>query len=388
MKKKNAYIQGAGLLSFAGRGLKEAVDLIRQKESKPQLVDLELVPQESTLLFFPLPDLQFPGQRERFNFFIDDVIEQAVAEANLTQKELEDIQLFIGSSSMDISISEEQFTTDIRDHLTKHPIRESGYGKISDYVRKRFGIKRTAYTYNTACTSSINAYIHASFLIETGKIHRALILGLEVKNNITLFGFNSLRLISPDGIKPFDKNRNGTILGEGSSAVILGSEPPSHSNPLHLVSASNSCDTYSVTGADPSGSSTKTVMERALKNAGLNPSDIQGIKAHGTSSSVNDQAEASGMISLFEDRIPPTTVIKPYIGHTLGACGTNELLIINEFLKEGKLPAPPKIKEPDPELNHFQTISEDISVSSGYFMLNYYGFGGNNTSTIFSNLEN
>jgi 3-oxoacyl-[acyl-carrier-protein] synthase-1 len=143
--------------------------------------------------------------------------------------------------------------------------------------------------------------------------------------------------------------------------------------------ASN-CDTYSISASNPDGSTIAAVMDAAMKRCGITSSDLRAIKAHGTATPLNDDGEAAGMRRSFE-QIPPFFSMKAALGHTLGSCGVLETLLMAALLPEGKLPASVGFEEPDPELG-VTPMREPLSVEAGYYLLNFFGFGGNNSSLI------
>jgi 3-oxoacyl-[acyl-carrier-protein] synthase-1 len=121
-------------------------------------------------------------------------------------------------------------------------------------------------------------------------------------------------------------------------------------------------------------------MQAAIKQAGLSPTDISVIKAHATGTLQNDKAEAEALIHLFPSH-SNITALKPYIGHTMGACGSNELVLLMESLKQNFIPKTINFSLID-ELHPLKPMSINIPAISGYYLLNYLGFGGNNCCLI------
>jgi len=150
------------------------------------------------------------------------------------------------------------------------------------------------------------------------------------------------------------------------------------------VSSANQCDTYGMSAANPDGSTVAWVIQRALERANLEPRDIVAIKTHGTASLSNDEAEAAGIRRVFATP-PPLCALKPYLGHTLGACGLNELLLFRAAADQGFLIATPGIGVGDEKLG--VTLNQaPCDLPRGHYLMNYFGFGGNNTALIVSNL--
>jgi len=325
-------------------------------------------------------DVQMPSH-ERFYRIIFDAVTQAKEDAGVSDEEFASLTLFVGSTSINLPIYEDSFAACA---ANGEPYFEAvGYDIVAKKIADEFGIKAKRYTINTACTSSANAIISAASMIRQGKIKKALVVGLEIYNNLTLCGFEVLQLLTKSESKPFDKNRDGIALGELCSAVVLSNEKVRESDFEYLGSA-NICDTASVTGSDESGESARVCMQKALKAAGVQPSDITAVKAHATGSAINDLAEGRGLKALFGEKMPPICALKPYIGHTLGGCGIGELVLFVQCIGRAVLPSVPSFETMDEEIG-FAPITCDTPVGNGVFLLNYFGFGGNSTAMVVSN---
>jgi 3-oxoacyl-[acyl-carrier-protein] synthase-1 len=173
-------------------------------------------------------------------------------------------------------------------------------------------------------------------------------------------------------------------MGEGCGAVVLDKHPGAPGDFRYLGGA-NSCDTYSVTTHDPEGGPIAEVMGRALSDAGVSPGSIDVVKAHATGSHQNDLTECSGLRRVFEDGLPPVTGLKPFIGHTVGACGVVELVLLTEAVKRGFVPPTLGFEEMDEALA-VAPITSPLELTAGTFLLNYFGFGGNCVSLVVSNV--
>ncbi|MBN2705550.1 MAG: beta-ketoacyl synthase, partial [Deltaproteobacteria bacterium] len=295
---------------------------------------------------------------------------------NLKVSDLSRVGVFLGSSAIDYSLAgplEENVDPAFIDRCERKRVGAGGY---LDSLMRRQALTGPALTCNTACTSSANALITAAALLSGGLIDHALVLGLELYSPTTLEGFAMLQLLSPTVMRPFDRDRTGIVLGEAIGAVLLSREEVRPS-PWRYLGGVSRCETYSVSGTDPSGAGLARVMRDALQNAGLKAEDISAVKAHATASELNDRAEMRALAQVFR-RLPPVVALKPYIGHTLGACGATELALLMESVAAGFLPATLNFSSPE---NEFSTppLQEPLPINQGVFMLNYFGFGGNNT---------
>jgi 3-oxoacyl-[acyl-carrier-protein] synthase-1 len=185
-----------------------------------------------------------------------------------------------------------------------------------------------------------------------------------------------LGLVSPSGdYRPFHPQRDGLVLGEAYAAAMLSLQPGPA--PLaRLLGGFSACDTSSLTNTREDGSHIEWVMREALRSAGVSAEQIGLVKPHGTATGANDRAESNGVRLLFGEALPPLCVLKPWLGHTLGACGLTETLLLVEnlghlpacdYAAEALLPLPAKAL----------TIGED-----SLLLANFFGFGGNNASLV------
>jgi 3-oxoacyl-[acyl-carrier-protein] synthase I len=379
---RRAWFHGAGLHTTLGATLSDNLDALPAGPPPPGTTAVPLgdtvEPVPSMLLSgLPLEDVE-----SRLWRALEPVIEAAFAASDLTPAQRERCALLLGTSSLDISVSEANYARDLREDIGVHPLMtNAAMGGLAEAIARRFGLRGPDYTINTACTSTANALIYADAMIREGLIDHALIVGLEIFNVITALGFQSLALLAPNGMRPFDAARAGLVLGEGVSALVVGATPgPSG---FHLRGGANLCDTHGVSAANPDGSTVAAVMQQAIDAAGLTAGDILAVKAHGTASLLNDEAEAAGMHRVFR-AVPPMLAMKPFIGHTFGACGLNELLLVCGAIERGHLPPLPGISAEPGELD--MTLNQTWApVGRGAFLLNYFGFGGNNTSLVVAN---
>ena len=257
-------------------------------------------------------------------------------------------------------------------------------GKVALRVADALGIEGPVLTLSTACSSSANALLVANALLRRGEAKYALVIGVEGLSVGALSGFHALMLLDPQGCRPFDAQRRGMQLGEGVGAVLLEADGAAHTADL-LLGGANLCDTHHMTSATPDGSAMRAVMEMALADAGLRPSDVALIKAHGTGSLDNDTAEAAAMRSLFGAALPPFTAIKRYLGHTLGACGAIEVTAFLGCLRAGFVPPTAGFTQPDAALR-VTPLSEFHPAPTGPVMFNFFGFGGNYASLLIAHV--
>jgi len=377
---RNCYIIGKSLICSLGNTQKQITNNIRNLNQGNYEKSLENKFKEKS--FYSINGFSSKAS-DRFFSILKVVIDDAIKNASLNKKEKEDLHIFIGSTSMGISIDEEQSTS------LEIERKNAGYGYIGTFVEEYIQSKHKSLLFSTACTSSINAFCYASKLICHKKIKNAIVIGIELYNHSTYNGFSSFQLLSKNNIyRPFDYRSDGIILGEGCSAVILGDES-NHKNNFKYVSSANICDNYSETTSDPSGKPIFDTIESSLNNANIKLENIDLIKGHATGSENNNSSEANAISSLFEKHETKieVTALKPYIGHTLGASGINELVFLLYCVEDNFVPACLGFNN-SIEGMLFEPIIEHKNVSNKLtLLLNFVAFGGNNTSLIISNKD-
>lgn len=383
---EKVYIRGRAITCSLGDDIDGAIARIRNKECETTDMPIRIAALHYTRPYYRIPGGDKESLPDLIGYFYDvlyNTISRAIHDSGLSEAEVENSALFFGSTSIDMPMIEWPYKNARENETTKLTDESPGYGKIISQVAERFKIKGPCYTFTTACTSSANCLLYAASMIQTGRIERAIVIGYDLYNNVGFYGFESLKLIEPGPYKPFDRNRIGIIMGEGCGAVVMDRRKKSDRDFVFL-GGSNACDTFNVTTHNVEGTEIASVITDALKNCDLSVDDIDAIKAHATGSPVNDVTEYNGMKLAFGDRMPPFNGLKPYVGHTVGASGVIELIIIIEAVARGFFPATPGFEEVDEEINA-RPITEELGIDRGNFMLNFFGFGGNCTSFIISN---
>lgn len=371
-----AYIRGVGLSCALGEDAESCVSAMQRMQVQPVRLRLDEFDEPLLMPYYRIPDRSELFDAGRFERLLPPVARAAVAQAGLTTAEIHRLPMFIGSSCFSIGLSESRYASAlVQQPETAIPMPLCGYQDIAVILQRTLGCKGDTYTYNTACTSSANALLAALRMIELGWYRHALVVGAELANRTTLAGFSGLQVVA-ETLQPFDAARKGLLMGEGIGAVVLSAETDS-ANRLRVIGGASNCDTWSVTTANTNGNSVAKVLNQALHQMRVQPRQVRGIKAHGTATPAGDTAEALGLRQVFPS-LPPVSVLKPYLGHTLGACCVNELILYAGALLYGFLPATPGFETPDPALG-VQPITTPEPAPDGHYLLNHFGFGGNNT---------
>lgn len=382
MKLKPVHIRGMGLVSALGSNLPECIAAMQQKVTNSSTVALEGFDENAAMPYFRVHDDQPLFEHSRWQQLLTQVVAEALHAAQLPATSLGDLPVFVGSTSFMVAECEQTYQQAMQNNPDEaYPLPMAGFQQLAAWVAQQFAISGESYTFNTACTASAVALMNACRMIQQGRYAHALVVGVELANITTLSGFNGLQLVA-DELKPFDKNRSGLVLGEGVGAILLSSEPSTGISQALVAGACN-CDTFSVTTANPDGGSIAAVVRSLLKQANIVAADIVGIKAHGTASPMNDVSEAAGLQQVF-DLLPDLCALKPYVGHTLGACGVVETILMCGALSKGFFPATPGFSQRDEALGVEPTRSS-VAAKNGFYLLDFFGFGGNNTALLLEN---
>jgi 3-oxoacyl-(acyl-carrier-protein) synthase len=381
------FVTGKALTCSLGDSLDGIVDAVRGRRLRVEQLPFTLAGLPYTRPYYLIGRNEQDRLENRseayFYELLFSTVSRALNDAGLTDAEIRGMPLFFGSTSMDVPVFEGRHRVNPEAMSEIFLQASNGYGKIAGAVMEKFGMEGNAYSFITACTSSANAVLYAASMIEQQSIERALVVGYDLYNHLGFYGFEGLKAIASSEYRPFDRGRDGLILGEACGAVVLEAENRKGSG-FTCLGGANLCDTYSVTSHDEEGTAVAETMNRALARAGIDPGEICAVKAHATGTENNDRTECAAMRLVFGDRIPPVTCLKPYIGHTVGACGVSELILLTESIRAGFIPATPGFRERDEALD-LAPLTENSPTGEGVFMLNYFGFGGNCTTLILSN---
>jgi 3-oxoacyl-(acyl-carrier-protein) synthase len=258
----------------------------------------------------------------------------------------------------------------------------------TERVAGHLGISHYVSTINTACSSSANVIMAGARLIRAGMLDRVVAGGADALTFFTLNGFNTLMIYDREHCKPFDENRNGLNLGEGAAYLVLEAEEMTGTRiPLcELRGYGNSTDTHHQTALSPEGTGPHLAMKQALERGGLQPGDISYINVHGTATVNNDLSEGMGMLKLFEGKIPPFSSTKPFTGHVLGASGAVEAVFSILGIQHDIIW--PNLNFNTPMKAFGFSPAREAICGSGirHVLSNSFGFGGNNTSLVFSKI--
>lgn len=292
-------------------------------------------------------------------------------------------------------------------------LRSRGPGRVSPFtvpmmiadmpggmVSIRYGAKGPNYAPVSACATSGNAIGEAAAIIRRGDADVMIAGGTEAGIvPVAVAAFNAAKALSthndhPEAAsRPFDKTRDGFVMGEGAGILIL--ERLEHAlergAPIlaEILSYSTTADAYHITMPDEIGSGAAKAMQNALNFAGLQPAAIDYLNAHGTSTQANDRLETLAIKTVFGEAASrvPVSSSKSQFGHLLGAAGAVEGIISILAIREGLLPATINYTTPDPDCDLDYVPNTPRRATVKRVMSNSFGFGGHNVSLIFGSYE-
>ena len=292
--------------------------------------------------------------------------------------------------------------------LEKGPDRVSAFtipklmaNAASGHVSIQYALHGPSAAVVTACASASNAIADAFKTIQYDDADIMITGGSEAAvTPLGISGFGAMRALSernddPSGAsRPFDADRDGFVLAEGAGVLVLEELERAKKRGARIyaevLGCGSSADGSHITQPDKDGAGAAVAMQHALRNAGVNPTDVGYINAHGTSTSLGDQAETVAIKTVFGDhaRRLPISSTKSQLGHLLGASGGVELIVTILALCRGTLPPTINYHTPDPacDLDYVPNTAREQRFSVG--MSNSFGFGGHNASLIVGQLRN
>jgi len=271
-------------------------------------------------------------------------------------------------------------------------IADIAAGRIS----MRFGLKGPNYATISACTTSAHSVADSVMLIQRGNADVMVTGGSEaVICPMGVGGFNAMKALStrndaPEkASRPFDKDRDGFVMGEGGATLVLESLEHAKARGAKIygevAGIGLTADAYHITEPAPEGEGVAEAMRIAIEDAGLKPEDIDCINAHGTSTYYNDKNETEAIKNVFGEHAYkiPVHSIKSMIGHLLGAAGAIESIASILTINHGKVPPTVNYDTPDPECDLNYVPNKALNKEVNTVMCDNSGFGGHNTALIF-----
>ena len=340
----------------------------------------------------------------RFTQYAVAASKMALDDANLTDNKevLEDTGCVLGVGIGGFEVTESSCISYYKSNMTRTApltIPQLIPNEAAGNVCIQFGIHGLAHTVATACASGTDALGDAFDMVRSGRLDVCLAGGAESTiNGFAVVSFEVLHALSTSyaddptkACRPFDKNREGFIMGEGSAMLVL--EEYEHAKArgakiyAEIAGYGSSCDGYHLTSPNPDGVVGSKCMSIALKDAGMKPEDIQYYNAHGTSTKINDPSETNMIKLAFGEEAARKLKIsstKSMHGHCLGATGAIEAMICVKAINDSYVPATINLDEPDVEggcdLDYVPNKGIEMNVDAA--MSANFGFGGHNGAII------
>lgn len=412
MSERRVVVTGLGAVTPVGNDVstmwesllasKSGIDFVTQvdKEEYPAKVAAEVKDFDPSLYV----DKKDARKMDPFTQYAVAASKMALKDANLeiTDEIAHRVGVWIGSGIGGMKTYEEQFMK----FVEKGPKRVSPFFvpmMIPDMAAGQVSIQTGAKGINscsvTACASGANSIGDAFKAVQRGDVDYIIAGGSEAPiTNMAFSGFSAMKALSfnEDPLKasrPFDKNRDGFVMGEGAGILILETLDSALARGAHIyaeiVGYGATGDAYHITAPAEHGEGAARAMQHALKDAGLKPEDVDYINAHGTSTDLNDKYETEAIKTIFGEHAYKLAVssTKSMTGHLLGAAGGVEAVISVKAIEDGIIPPTINYETPDPELDldyvPNQARKQDVNV----VVSNSLGFGGHNVALIFKKYQ-
>ncbi len=408
MEKKRVVVTGLGLISPIGNNVKEFWKSIREGKCGIEKITYFDTTNYKTKLaaevknFRPEEylDKKSAKRLDKFSQFAIIAAKEALQDSNLTPEntDMTRVGAIISSGIGGIETIEEQN----RNFLEKGPERVSPMyiptgivNMATGNVAITFGIKGESFAMVTACASSTHSIGEAFRMIRHGYQDAMLVGGTEASITPTaIAGFSNLKALSTSQNKarasiPFDKERNGFVMGEGAGVLVL--EELEHAKKRNakiyaeMIGYGASSDAFHITSPLPDGEGGARAMKNAMQDANIKPEEITYINAHGTSTPLNDKCETCAIKTAFGETAKKVMVssTKGNTGHLLGAAGGIEAIACIKAMEENFIPPTIGYQKKDEECDLDIVPNQGRKVEVRVTMSNSLGFGGHNSSIIF-----
>jgi 3-oxoacyl-(acyl-carrier-protein) synthase len=259
-------------------------------------------------------------------------------------------------------------------------------GTGAERLAERLGARGPRSTLGLACASGSMAILHAAELIRAGVADRAVAGGYDGFSPFVFTGFDSIGALTRTCCRPFDRRRDGTVLGEGAALVVLETEEAARERGARprawLEGGGYTADGVHLTAPDREGRGLAKAVRQALRDARVEPGDVDYVNAHGTGTRFNDAMECEAFGAIFGGSRPPVSSIKSIFGHTLGAAGALDVAMCVVAMERQVLPPTAALEDPEPEGWDFVPGRGRPASSLDVVLTTNSGFGGNNTALV------
>ena len=396
---KRVFVTGAGIISALGTGNDATLKALL--EGKSGIGKITCIDTEHTELpvgevaisnseMSRILNVNYPVNGLRTVLLGIFAAREALVSASLSPALLRSAAFISGTTVGGMDKTERHFKTVFDTNVETEDSLEMKFndcGYSTELIADSLGKFRMVTTSSTACSSAANAIILGANLIKAGIVDIAVVGGAEALTKFHLNGFNTLMILDKEQCRPFDKNRSGINLGEGAAYLVLESEKSAESREVDIMAElsgyANTCDAFHQTATSENGEGAYKAMLKAMEMARLTPADIDYINAHGTGTPNNDETELAAMERIWTDKLPPFSSTKSLTGHTTSASGSIESVICLLALQNGFVPGNSGWRTPIKE-NANPVVENTPLPEIRNIINNSFGFGGNDSSIIFS----
>jgi 3-oxoacyl-(acyl-carrier-protein) synthase len=374
-----------GVVSAAGTGVEQSLQSMAAGERNVGPVSLFDSPVNLPVFEVRgLPARNDPGKMRTLEL-LEVALDEALAAAGLLDCSGLRIGIALGTT-VACQLNDLDFYSTYREEKCAPMDSVDGYlkGNLAEAVAKKLGTNGPALVVVNACSSGTDAIGAALSWLNAGLCDMAIAGGADELNRIPLCGFNALGVASDEPCAPFDANRKGLNLGEGAGVLVLETTESAArrgvQSRLRVCGYGSSADAYHLTAPHPEGEGLIRAVHAALRQAGIQPSEIAFVNAHGTSTPDNDVVEGRALLKLFGPDIKVLST-KGYTGHTLGAAGGIEAVFAAAGLSNGWIPGSAGFQTLDVEIGLVPTLGK-TGISGRYALSTSLAFGGNNAALI------
>jgi len=371
----NVWITGVGQYSSLGKGYQAFREALLAGWHGMQTLDI--TPAFGEGLGAPIADNdRLKNVQTRLKNLLRPTLEEALQDAKLPGPQALDLDMPVVVAT---NFGNHLDWLDHKDFL--HPIRT---------IMQELKIAGEVWGISTACASGANAIGLGMDLIRYDEVPQVLVCGYDLISDYNYAGLASLKALSPDKIRPFDKKRQGTLLGEGVGVMLLESETScrqrQHKPYAAVLGYGTANDGYHFTAPEPSGLGMRHAMQQALSDANCTPDMIDHINAHGTGTDKNDKIETAAIREIFAEQADqiPITSTKPAIGHTMGGAGVLEAIAALVSLLSQRIPPTLNLNEVAPECDLDYVMEPARTHDMHKVVSNSYGLWGCNASVVLS----
>lgn len=394
----NIVITGEGIVCAVGLDKQQVLQSLQHKHTGIGVMKHL----RSTHLELPVGEVPLSNDEMRNELGITDsysnrtslmgmlAVKQALADAGIDKQTVGKnnlrIVLVSGTTVAGMDITERFFDSlkTSNEHLAC--VKNHSCGRTTRMIADYFGLFDEYTTISTACSSAANALILGANMLKAGQCDMVIAGGCEALSIFHLNGFNSLMILDHEQCRPFDNNRAGLNLGEGAAFVVLEREESATKRGAeihaYLRGYGNACDAFHQTASSENGEGAYRAMTEALQMAGLEPTDIQYVNAHGTGTPNNDMSESIALQRVFGNMMPKVSSTKSFTGHTTSASGCIETVICLLAMHHHFVPA--NLGFTTPMNNGIVPTMGEVDYDLRNVVCNSFGFGGNDTSLVLS----